>query len=284
MRAGMIASAYGRSGRHLRFVTVITALAVVDLWLWGRFFGLGGGPIVASELALALAAASAGAIALYALWRRPLSRNVPLMTTPNLMHSLATHHAGHIVAVHLQDPDRLASARMSDPCPRQLGTIPLVSQTSLRSELVIAFAGMTAEEIFSGESGSHVADDLILATDIGADMVGRFGMSGSLVSLATSSSRRSKFIGLVLKDARARKELESLLRDAKRETMRLMLENRHIIITLRDALLRDGQLEGHRIIELIGNAAKMRQSDDAVLVDLRSASAARPLISVNGRP
>lgn len=281
MRAGMIASAYGRSGRHLRFVTVMAALTFVDIWLWLRFFGLGGGPIVASEMALALAAATAGAIAIYALWRRPLSRNVPLLTTPNLVQSLATHQAGHIVAAHIFDPDRDMRASLSDPCPQQPGSLLATSQTSLRSELVVAFAGMTAEEIFSGESGSHAGDDLARATSIGADMVGRFGMSNSLVSLATSRPRPKRFMEMVLNDARIRKELEATLRDAKRETMRTMLENRHVIITLRDALLRNGRLNASQVAELIKNAEAMRHSDGAVLVDLRSGSTARPLISAS---
>ena len=276
MGAGMIATAYGRSGRHLRFVTLIAALAVIDIWLWTRLFD--GGSLVASETALAATSVTAGAIAACALWRRPLGRNIRMMTTPALTQSLATHQAGHIVAAHVQDPNWTAKVSLSDPCSRRPDATPVVGQTELHSELVVAFAGMTAEEIFLGETGSHSADDLARATSIGADMVGRLGMSGSLVSLATTRPRRKKFVASVLDDARARKELESKLRDAKRETTRLMLENRHLIITLRDALLRHSQLSARAVAELIDNAEKLRHSEDAVLVDLRSASTTHPLI------
>ncbi len=282
MQAEMIGSAYRRSGRHLRYITLISALVLIDAWLWLRV-ALGFTPVttlVRNEMAIAVAAAIAAALAIYALWRNPLSNNLRTMATPSLRQSLATHQAGHILARYLQDPANVTKADLSGPCSTHANAVPAITQTALRGELTLALAGMTAEEIFAGESGSLTAADLTRATAIGADMVGRFGMGGSLVSLASTHTKRSEFINTVLEDARTRKELEALLRDTIRETMRIMLEHRYVIVELRDALMSHHRLSAPKIRHLIDNAETVRHADDAVLVDLRIASdRVRPLVS-----
>lgn len=281
MQAGLSASAFGYSGRHLRFVAIVATLFVINVWLWGRL-ALG----IASELPgptgdtlIAVAAATASLLAIVTLWRNPLRPTVTAVATPSLRHSLATHHSGHIVAMHLLDPDRIERTRLSDPCNLSTGSRVAASQTALRHRLTIMLSGLTAEEVFAGESGSHTAGDLAIATRVGADMVGRYGMTGSLVSLATGPRSPSKFIDRVLDDARSRKELEALLRDTKRDSMRMMLENRHLIIAVRDALVRNNTLGPDDIRRVINEADKRRHSDDEVLVDIRAAGERnRPLI------
>lgn len=281
MQAGFIASVY--SGRYFRYLTMVATLIVVDVWLWARL-GLNltsTGQSMKGELLVAVSAATISLCAIVALWRNPLGSAGSATATPALRHALATHHAGHIVAMHTQDPTRIARTSLSDPCtaPTQ---VPLSSQSALRSELTIALAGISAEEIFAGESGPHTAADLARATVIGADMVGRFGMTGSLVSLATSRVKTTRFVDKVLADARARKELESLLRDSKRDSVRILLENRHLIIAVRDALMRGDSLKASEIHGIIRAAEERRHSDDEVLVDLRTASdRTRPLVSAS---
>lgn len=284
MQAGFNASAYGHSGRHLRLITIVTALVLVDLWLWIRLaLNLATARMVANgETFIAVSAATISLLAMIALWRNPLSRNAAVMATPAGRHSLATHHAGHIVAMHLQDPSRVTRATVSDACLLTSPEVAPTSQTTLRAELHITLAGLSAEEIFAGESGSNAAADLATATSIGADMVGRFGMAGSLVSLATSRIKPAKFTDKVITDARTRKELEALLRDSKRDSMRIMLENRHLIIAVRDALVRNDSLSTSQIHRIIKDAEERRHGDDEVLVDLRSASDRnRPLTSAS---
>lgn len=284
MRAGLIASVYGHSGRHLRFVTIVTTLVIVNLWLWARLALdlTSASPGVTAETVVAELAATVSLFAIIALWRDPLGSSSAAMATPSLRHSLATHHAGHIVAMHIQDPTRVTGTSLRDRCVLAPATVPPSTETSLRIELTTAFAGLCAEEVFAGESGSHSADDLARATVIGADMVGRFGMTGSMVSLATTRRRRAKFIDRVLDDARTRKELEALLRDSKRDSVRIMLENRHLIIALRDALMRNDSLSSSEIRRILNETEERRHSDDEVLVDLRSATdRTRPLASAS---
>ena len=113
-------------------------------------------------------------------------------------------------------------------------------------------------------------------------MVGRFGMTGSLVSMGTHRTKESAFVDKVLEDARTRKELEALLRDTKRDSMRHMLENRHLIIVLRDALLRQGVLTPDEVRRIIATAEDRRHNDDEVLVDLRLAGErTRPFVGAS---
>ena len=274
MQAGKLASVRGRGGRQLRFMASIAALTVVNAWLWTRIVldVVNGDGLTSIELSLTGLATLITLGLIVSLWRNPISRNVQMMATPALRQALATHHAGHVVAAHLEDPTRIRRVDLTEPCHRHGAEIPIVTQSAHRAEMMVALAGMTAEEIFAGESGSHAANDLAFATDVGADMVGRFGMAGSLVSLSSSRPRRSTFINRVLDDARTRKELEALLREVKRDTVRTMLENRHIIIAVRDALMRHTRLDAGEIHNLIADAEQVRHTDDEVLVDLRVVS------------
>ena len=272
MQAGLTASVRQRSGRHLRFVTLAAALATINISLWIRLVLAGGAPVQIGDMAFAATIATVAILAMLALWRNPLGRSTAVMTTPALRQLLATHHAGHVVAAHINEPGSGPAADMSQQCQRHTtGTTP-ITRSELQAELVITLSGMAAEEIFAGETGAHVQQDLAYATAIGANMVSRYGMAGSLVSLGTPRPSKTTFVKHVLDDPRARKELESILREAKRESVRLMLENRQTIIAVRDALLRNHRLAAGQINEIIAGAEDVRRGDDEVLVDLRIVS------------
>lgn len=280
MRAGINASAYGRSGRHLRFIALASALVIIDISLWVRLLTQSAATI--GDAAFATIVATAAIVSMLSLWRRPLDRNTRMMATPALRQMLATHHAGHVVAAYVNDPAGVSAIDMSEPCSRHASPLPAVTQSVIRSELVNVLAGMSAEEIFAGESGAHVEQDLARATALGADMVGRFGMSGSLVSLSSPRPNRDTFVERVLNDARTRKDLESILRESKRESVRLMLENRQAIVSIREALMRHHRLTAQQINEILSQAQETRNHDDEVLVDLRVVSdRTRPIVSVS---
>lgn len=263
-----------RAGRHLRFMLLAAALTGVNVWLWMRIGSKASANAATGGLELALTAVASAAtlFAIIYLWRNPLNHNVQMMSTPALRQTLATHHAGHVVAAYLEDPTRVRRTDLLQPCTHYTLEIPAVTQSALRAEMVVALAGLTAEEVFAGESGTHAADDLVRATDIGVDMVGLLGMTGSLVSFGTAGQRRSHLVNKVLDDARARKELEALMREVKRDAVRTMLENRHMIVALRDALMRHNRLDAGQLRDIIAGADQLRHSDDEVLVDLRIVS------------
>lgn len=273
MQVGKPSYTAKRHRRHFRYVTLVTALVAVIAWLWATLIaGLASGSIATrAQTTLALLVATVATVALLALWRKPLRPSLYSSEPPALRYSQATHHAGHLVATFAENPQAITRLSMTDRC--HLPPQPAAGQThtAMRRDLRVVLAGLTAEEVFTGESGTNVAADLASATALGADMVGRFGMASSLVSLATGRIRRTEFIKRVTQDPRTRKELESLLRDTKRDAMRLMLENRHLIVAVRDALLRKDQLSADEVYRILDEAQQRRQGNDRVLVDLRSA-------------
>ncbi len=283
MQVGKPSFAAQRQRRHFRYVTLVSALVAVIAWLWAVLIaGLASGSIATrAQTMLALVVASVATVALVALWRKPLSPSLYSSEAPVLRYSRATHHAGHLVATFVENPQGITRVSLMDRCHAPSQHAAGQTHTTMRRDLRVVLAGLTAEEVFTGESGTNVAADLASATALGADMVGRFGMASSLVSLATGRVRRTEFIERVVEDPRTRKELESLLRDTKRDTMRLMLENRHLIVALRDALLRKDNLSADEVSRILDDAQERRHSDDQVLVDLRAAGERpRPLLGI----
>jgi ATP-dependent Zn protease len=127
----------------------------------------------------------------------------------------------------------------------------------------IAFGGMTAEEIFFGESGTGPGGDLAHATRIAAQMVGSFGMAGSLVSFeAVEPGPISQgIVGKVLANEDARASVERLLDQAKAQVFTLLDANRHLVIALRDELLDREELVGDEIIDVLVEAEKRNRLD-----------------------
>ena len=86
--------------------------------------------------------------------------------------------------------------------------------TRTRSEcealLRIAMGGMVAEELFFGEASTGPSGDLAGATRLAAQMVGSYGMAGSLISLEASSGP-ADIVSKVLSDESCRQSVETLL-------------------------------------------------------------------------
>src|SRR5439155_983038 len=55
------------------------------------------------------------------------------------------------------------------------------SRSEIEAHVAIALGGLISEEVFLGESGTGPASDLAGATQLAAQMVGSFGMDGSLI-------------------------------------------------------------------------------------------------------
>jgi hypothetical protein len=266
-----------RSVRHIRYGALAVGLAAVNVWLWAHVINVAVGTPENDALALLAALGSTLALGLaISLWRNPPQLSREMVAVPALRHTLATHQAGHIVAAHVADPTRLRRASLTGHCNLHPPEVPVVTESALRAELTVALGGMVAEEIFAGESGTHAAADLERATCIAAAMVGRFGMAESPVSMVAATMRRRRFVARVLDDPRARKDLEALLRDAKRDTVKSMLDKRHVVIAVRDALLRHRRVGPADIRMIIARADRHRHNDGEVLVDLRVIGGGRP--------
>jgi ATP-dependent Zn protease len=111
-----------------------------------------------------------------------------------------------------------------------------------------------SEELFFGESGTGPASDLSHATTLAAQMVGSFGMAGSLVSfdaIAEGPIGSKNLVGRVLSDGEGKAKVEEIL-EAQRQRVRTLLEdNRDVVVCLRDALIARDELVGEEILTQI---------------------------------
>ncbi len=259
----------GHDGRYLRDRAAVAGLVVVNLGLWGLITIAPYRQIAvrSAYVALTIFLSTITVALVLALWRTRLSGSA--LAIPALRQMLATHQAGHIVAAHVTDPSRIRNVTLSGGCNPPRSVVTPSTETALRSEMLVILGGAVAEELFAGESAAHAAADLARATDIAINMVGRYGMTESPVSLASATRGRREFTRRVLDDARTRKDLETLLRAVKQDTVRTILENRHLVVELRDALLRHNRLSDEQIRTIVAGADRRRRDDDKVLVDLR---------------
>jgi ATP-dependent Zn protease len=118
--------------------------------------------------------------------------------------------------------------------------------------------GQCAEEIFFGDVSTGPGGDLLYATNCAAEMVGAHGMDESLLSYAAiqnSSFSDTNIVGRVLADDRGRDAVEALLQEQKRAVKQLLVDNRHLVEALRDALLERHELVGTEITDVLERAA-----------------------------
>ena len=200
----------------------------------------------------------------------------PVGYTEHEKRLIATHEAGHATLAWLTAPERRLEILTIVKRRSALGMLAhgdredvfTRSRTELQALIQIAMGGQCAEEIFFGDVSTGPGGDLLYATNCAAEMVGAHGMNGTLVSYAAvqnSSFSDTNIVGRVLGDDRGRDAVEALLQEQKATAKRLLLENRHLVEALRDALLERHELIGTEITDVL--EAAQRPS----VVDLRSA-------------
>jgi ATP-dependent Zn protease len=193
----------------------------------------------------------------------------PVEYTEDEKRTIATHEAGHATVAYLVGQNRklevLSIIKRKDALGLLAHTDAEEKFTRTRSELLgmmkIAFGGMSAEELFFGESGTGPSGDLVHATKIAAQMVGSFGMAGSLVSYeAVESGPLSQgIVAKVLGNEDARSAVEKLLDQAKADVHKLLDDNRHLVVALRDELLAKEELVGDEIVDVLREAEAKRR-------------------------
>ena len=192
----------------------------------------------------------------------------PVTYTEAERRAIATHEAGHATVAHFVAPDRRLDVLSIIKRSEALGLLAHSDSeerfTRTRSEcealLRIAMGGMVAEEIFFGEASTGPSGDLAGATRLAAQMVGSYGMAGSLISLEASRAP-ADIVSKVLSDDASRKSVEKLLDSARTAAREVLVAQRHVTEALRDALLQRDELIGDEITDVIA------ASGPAVLVD-----------------
>jgi ATP-dependent Zn protease len=195
--------------------------------------------------------------------------------------AIATHEAGHATVAYFAAPGRRLDVLSIIKRSEALGLLSHSEQeerfTRTRSEcealLRISMGGLVAEEMFFGEASTGPSGDLTYATRLAAQMVGSYGMAGSLISLDASHASFD-IVTKVLSDDASREALEGLLR-AARDGAREVLEDRtQVVEALRDALLERDELIGDEIAAVIQSASTVAgtgQGDLDQVIDIRSA-------------
>ena len=176
---------------------------------------------------------------------------------------IATHEAGHATVAWLVGKGRklelLSIVKRKDALGMLTHSDIEERFTQTKSELEaliqIAFGGMVAEELFFGETSSGVTGDLQAATTAACQMVGAMGMGSTLISaLATQAPVEGNRAARVLSTDEGRLEVEGLLAYGKAEATKMLHHNRHVVETLRDALLDRDELVGAEILDVIRQA------------------------------
>lgn len=183
--------------------------------------------------------------------------------------AVATHEAGHATVAYFLGKGRRLEVLSIIKRRGALGLLAHSDEeerfTRTKSEIeagiAIALGGLVAEELCLGESGTGPGADLAHATSLAAQMVGAFGMAGSLISYEAVSDgpfSASNMVGKVLANPETKQRVEDIL-EAQRERVRAVLaESRDVHFALRDALIERDELVRDEIIEVIEKALSNR--------------------------
>jgi ATP-dependent Zn protease len=193
----------------------------------------------------------------------------PVVYTEADRVSVATHEAGHATVAHFLGRGRRLEVLSIIKRRESLGLLAhgdeeerfTRTRTELEAAIAISLGGLVAEEVFFGESGTGPASDLQHATALAAQMVGSFGMAGSLVSydaIAEGPIGSKNLVGKVLADQEGRARVEEILTSQRFRVTKLIEENRDVVVALRDSLIARDELVGDEITDQIEIAVGSR--------------------------
>jgi ATP-dependent Zn protease len=193
----------------------------------------------------------------------------PVAYTEQDREAVATHEAGHAVVAYLLGKGRRLEVLSIIKRRGSLGLLAHSDEeerfTRTKSELeagvAIALGGLVAEEMCFGESGTGPGADLTHATALAAQMVGSFGMAGSLISYEAVSDgplSSSNIVGKVLANAEAKQRVEDILEGQRERVRAVLVEHKDVHEALRQALIARDELVREEILEVIETALAAR--------------------------
>ena len=193
----------------------------------------------------------------------------PVVYTDVDRAAVATHEAGHATVAYFLGKGKRLEVLSIIKRRDSLGLLAhgdeeehfTRTRTEVESGIAIALGGLVAEELCLGESGTGPASDLAYATGLAAQMVGSFGMAGSLISyeaISQGAISQTNLVAKVLGDGDGKQRVEDIL-EAQRERVREVLEeNRDVHAALRDALIERDELVRDEIGDVIEKALANR--------------------------
>jgi cell division protease FtsH len=183
--------------------------------------------------------------------------------------AVAVHEAGHAAVAHFLGQNRRLEVLSIIKRRGSLGLLAhgdeeerfTRTKTELEAAIAIALGGMAAEELVLGESGTGPASDLMTATQLAAQMVGSFGMAGSLISYDAVSHGPiggANLVAKVLADEEGKERVEDILAAQKERVLEVLAENRDVHTALTGALVERDELVREEILEVIDRALAAR--------------------------
>ncbi len=193
----------------------------------------------------------------------------PVVYTESDRRSVAVHEAGHATVAHFLGQNRRLEVLSIIKRRGSLGLLAhgdeeerfTRSRTEIEAAIAIALGGMAAEELILGESGTGPASDLMTATQLSAQMVGSFGMAGSLISYDAVSHGPiggANLVAKVLADEEGKRRVEDILAAQKERVLEVLAQNRDVHTALVGALVKRDELVREEILEVIEQALTAR--------------------------
>jgi cell division protease FtsH len=193
----------------------------------------------------------------------------PVIYTDGERLAVATHEAGHATVAYFFGKGRRLEVLSIIKRRLSLGLLAhgdeeerfTRSRSEIEAHVAIALGGLASEELFLGESGTGPASDLAGATLLAVQMVGSFGMAGSLISydaIAEGPIGSKNLVGKVLADRDGKGRVEDILAEQKARVSAMLDENRDVVEALRDALMERDELVAEEITTVIEKALANR--------------------------
>jgi ATP-dependent Zn protease len=193
----------------------------------------------------------------------------PVVYTDVDRAAVATHEAGHATVAYFLGKGKRLEVLSIIKRRDSLGLLAhgdeeehfTRTQTEVEAGIAIALGGLVAEELCLGESGTGPASDLAYATGLAAQMVGSFGMAGSLISyeaIAQGAVSQTNLVAKVLGDGDGKQRVEDILEGQRVRVREVLEENQDVHAALRDALIERDELVRDEISSVIEKALANR--------------------------
>ncbi|MGH2595756.1 MAG: AAA family ATPase [Actinomycetota bacterium] len=189
----------------------------------------------------------------------------PVVYTDVDRAAVATHEAGHATVAYFLGKGKRLEVLSIIKRRDSLGLLAhgdeeehfTRTRTEVEAAIAIALGGLVAEELCLGESGTGPASDLAYATGLAAQMVGSFGMAGSLISyeaIAQGAVSQTNLVAKVLGDGDGKRRVDDILEAQRGRVREVLEENQDVHAALRDALIERDELVRDEISSVIEKA------------------------------
>ncbi|MGL5000586.1 MAG: ATP-dependent zinc metalloprotease FtsH [Cetobacterium sp.] len=147
----------------------------------------------------------------------------------------------------------------------------LKSKNEFLSELVTLLGGRAAEEIVFGDITTGASNDIERATGIAHGMVTKYGMSEKFGPIMLDATREGDMFPQKLYGETTSKEIDdeirSLVSNAYLKAKEILIENRDILETITQALLRLETINGQELDEMLAGKTVERLEKEKTITD-----------------